>query len=134
MKHFRLNRLLAPLACGLLATISGCNLSNTTDGQQAGGSDEIDTRLAVDRTGRPVAGARIALVKAGDSTGTALAINATGSDGSFPSLAVPDGFYSVLLRDPGDTLGRFVDSVHVVSRKLPSGRDTLLSLGSVRGV
>ncbi|MEN9307611.1 MAG: hypothetical protein RL173_1543 [Fibrobacterota bacterium] len=129
MNLFRFRQFLALGACGLLATLWGCDKTTT-----AGGSDEIDTRLAVDRTGRPVAGARISLVKAGDSTGTALAISATGSDGSFPSFVVPDGFYSVLLRDPGDSLGRFVDSLHVVSRKLPSGRDTLLSLGSVRGV
>lgn len=126
---------LLPLAAGLVQILSGCLSSTSIDpDRSAGGSDEIDTRIAVDRTGRPVAGARIALVRADDSTGKPVALSATGKDGTFPNFAVADGFYSVLLRDPGDSLGRFVDSVHVVSRKLPSGRDTLLSLGSVRGV
>jgi len=129
MKPFRLNRLLAPLAFGLLATISGCDKSTV-----AGGSDEIDTRLAVDRTGRPVAGARISLLKAGDSTGKVVAVNATADDGSYPEFRVPDGFYSVLVRDDADSLGKFVDSLQIESHKAPKGRDTLLSLGSVRGV
>ncbi len=127
---------LLPLAFwGLTQILSGCMASTVSNPSPvAGGSDEIDTRMAVDRTGRPVAGARIALVRSGDSTGKVAALSATGTDGTFPSFVVTDGYYSVLVRDPGDSLGRFVDSVHLVSKKLPNGRDTLLALGSVRGV
>lgn len=124
-------------ALGAMAMVSGCDLDSKvvqSDGRTAGGSDEIDTRIAVDRTGKPVVGARIALVKTGDSSGTALAVSATGSDGAYPTFVVPDGYYSLLVRDSSGTTGRYVDSVRVVSRKLPTGRDTLLSLGSVSGV
>lgn len=124
-------------ALGAMAMVSGCDLDSKvvqSDGRTAGGSDEIDTRIAVDRTGKPVVAARIALVKTGDSSGTALAVSATGSDGAYPTFVVPDGYYSLLVRDSSGTTGRYVDSVRVVSRKLPTGRDTLLSLGSVSGV
>lgn len=124
-------------ALGAVALVSGCDLDSKvvqSDDRTAGGSDEIDTRIAVDRTGSPVVGARVALVKAGDSSGTALAVSATGSDGAYPTFVVPDGYYSLLVRDSSGVTGRYVDSVRVVSRKLPTGRDTLLSLGSVSGV
>lgn len=127
--------ILLPLAAGLVQILSGCMGSNPNDpDKSAGGSDEIDTRVAVDREGRPVVGARIALVRADDSTGQAVALSATDKDGAYPSFVVPDGLYSVVLRDPGDSLGKFVDSVAVKNQNLPSGRDTLLALGSVRGV
>jgi hypothetical protein len=129
MNLFRFRQFLALGACGLLATLGGCDKATT-----AGGSDEIDTRLAVDRAGHPVAGARISLLKAGDSTGKVVAVNATADDGSYPEFRVPDGFYSVLVRDDADSLGKFVDSLQIESHKVPNGRDTLLSLGSVRGV
>ena len=126
---------LLPLAAGLVQILSGCLGSNPSDPDtSAGGSDEIDTRIAVDRSGKPVSAARIALVRTDDSTGKALAVNATGTDGSFPKFVVPDGFYSVVLRDPGDSLGKYVDSVQVKNQMVPAGRDTLLALGSVSGV
>ena len=128
---------LLPLAAGLAQFLSGCMTSTVNDpnaNQHAGGSDEIDTRIAVDRTGKPVAAARIALVRPKDSTGKLVAVSATGKDGSFPNFVVPDGFYSMVLRDSGESMGKYVDSVVVKNQKLPSGRDTLLALGSVRGV
>jgi hypothetical protein len=132
--HHRKSFLL-PLAAGLVQILSGCLASTASDpDKSAGGSDEIDTRLAVDPSGRPVAGARIALVRTDDSTGKPVALSATGPDGSFPSFVVPDGFYSVVLRDSSDSLGKFVDSVAVKNQKLPAGRDTLRILGEVRGI
>lgn len=128
---------LLPLAACLISVVSGCMSATVNDPdseKSAGGSDEIDTRVAVDRTGKPVAAARIALVRADDSTGKPAAVSATGKDGTFPSFVVPDGLYSVVLRDAGDSLGKFMDSVAVRNQKLPAGRDTLLALGSVRGV
>lgn len=126
---------LLPLAAGLVQILSGCMSSTVNDpDKSAGGSDEIDTRIAVDREGRPVVAARIALVRGDDSTGKAVALSATGKDGSYPSFMVPDGLYSVVLRDAGDSLGKFLDSMPVRNQKLPSGRDTLLALGEVRGV
>jgi len=121
---------LALLALGMVA-------ASCSDIMTAGGSDEIDTsvgRVAVDRTGHPVAHARVALVRSGDSTGKALAVSAADSTGGIPTFRVPDGYYGLLLRDPGDTIGRFVDSLEVRAGALPSGRDTLLALGSVQGV
>lgn len=129
MKHGRFLQSIGLLALGMAA--SSCN-----DMMTAGGSDEIDTsvgRVAVDRTGRPVAFARVALVRSGDSTGRALAVSAADGAGSLPDFRVPDGYYGMVLRDPGDTLGRFVDSLEIKSGALPTGRDTLLALGSVQG-
>lgn len=122
----------------LITCIGACLLAlGCDDMMTAGGSDEIDTavgRLAVDRSGAPVALARVALIPAGDSSGKAVAVSAADSTGVLPDFRVPDGYYGMLLRDPGDSLGRFIDSVEVSDGKLPNGRDTLLSLGSVRGV
>jgi len=129
--NFRQNSLLA-LGTGVFLTLSACN--NQILPPVAGGSDEIDTRMAVDRHGLPIAGARIALVRSGDSTNKPVALGMTAKDGTFPSFIVPDGYYSVVVRDPGDTLGKFTDSVHVINQRLANGRDTLLALGSVRGV
>lgn len=129
--------MLLPLVAGFVQILSGCMSSTVNDPDSdkfAGGSDEIDTRIAVDRTGRPVVGARIALVRPKDSTGKLVAVSATGKDGSFPSFVVPDGFYSVVLRDSSESMGKYLDSVIVKNQKLPSGRDTLLALGSIRGV
>ncbi|MCB9495501.1 MAG: carboxypeptidase regulatory-like domain-containing protein [Fibrobacteria bacterium] len=122
--------LLSSLGAGILAL--GCN-----GVMSAGGSDEIDTsvnRVAVDRQGTPVAGARVALIPAGDSSGKALAVSAADSAGILPGFRVPDGYYGMILRDPGDSIGRFVDSLRISSGLLPHGRDTLLALGRIRGV
>ena len=130
-----LTKSLLPLVCGLVPLLSSCMTSKVSDsGDIAGGSDEIDTRVAVTRTGHPVAGARIALLRASDSTGVPVALNATADDGSYPKFAVPDGYYAVVLRDSNGTSGKYVDSLHIVGHTVPKGRDTLLSLGSVRGV
>lgn len=135
MKSRLSKSVLLPLAVGLVQILSGCMASTASDpDKSAGGSDEIDTRIAVDRSGKPVVAARIALVRADDSTGKPVAVSATGKNGSFPTFVVPDGLYSVVLRDAGDSLGKYVDSVEVRNQKLPAGRDTLLALGSVRGV
>ena len=81
-----------------------------------------------------MAGARIVLVRSGDSTGQAQAISSTAGNGNFPDFQVPDGYYSVVVRDPGDSLGKYLDSVPVSGHKLPTGRDTLRALGRIRGV
>jgi len=106
------------------------------DQRSAGGSDDIDTsvdRLVVDQSGHPVASASAVLVASGDSTGRPRALSGTDREGRLPTFVVPDGYYGLLLRDPGDSLGRFVDSVPVRSGRLPSGIDTLLTLGTIRG-
>jgi hypothetical protein len=117
------------LAIGFcLLVLTGCDKST------AGGSDEIDTRIAVNPSGIPVSGARIVLVPSGDSSGQAAAISATASNGTFPDFQVADGYYSVLLQDQGDSLGKYLDSLRIVAHKVPSGRDTLRPLGEVEGV
>jgi len=130
--NVRIDRCLLALGTGALLALAACN--SKSDTPLVGGSDEIDTRMAVDRRGLPVAGARIALVRSGDSTNKPVALSATAKDGTFPTFVVPDGYYAVVVRDPGDSLGKFTDSVHVVNQTLPSGRDTLLALGSIRGM
>jgi len=118
--------LLAIGSCALV--LSGC------DKTTAGGSDEIDTRIAVNPSGIPVSGARIVVVPSGDSSGLAAAISATAANGTFPDFQVPDGYYSVLVQDSGDSLGKYMDSLRIVSHKVPSGRDTLRAMGRIRGV
>lgn len=120
------------LAASLLPLLfAACDTKEGTT--VAGGSDDIDTRIAVDRNGSPVADVRIALVRSGDSTSEAVALTATSKDGRFPEFAVPDGYYSLVLRDLGDTIGKFVESVPISNRKIAAGRDTLLSLGAIHG-
>jgi len=116
----------------LVATVLVC----ACDQRSAGGSDDIDTsldRLVVDQSGHPVASATAVLVASGDSTGRPRALSGTDREGRLPTFVVPDGYYGLLLRDPGDSLGRFVDSIPVRSGRLPSGTDTLLTLGTIRG-
>lgn len=118
----------AGIAAGLFAA---CN------DRSAGGSDEIDTsvgRVAVDQDGKPVASARVLLFASGDSSGEIQAASRTDANGKYPSVAVPDGYYGILLRDSSSRIGRYIDSVQVVSEALPAGFDTLLGLGSIQGV
>ncbi|MBK9578506.1 MAG: hypothetical protein IPK50_11510 [Fibrobacterota bacterium] len=122
---------LLPFAWGALAFLAGCEKSQDP---VAGGSDEIESRMAVDKSGRPVSGARILLVRSGDSTGKPVAINATGDNGRYPELRVPDGYYTAVLRDPGDSLGKYVDSLKITDKQAKLGTDTLLTLGRIRGV
>lgn len=118
----------------LLAMLLVC----ACDQRRAGGSsDDIDTsvgRVAVDASGTPVPAARIVLVASGDSTGTVQAASRTDKEGRFPSFAVPDGFYGLLLRDSSGRIGRFVDSVRIVEGEPLPARDTLLALGAIHGV
>ncbi len=91
-------------------------------------------REVVNGSGQPVVGARLALIKLNDSTGKPLALSRSDSLGQFSTFVVPDGIYAIILRDPGDSLGRFIDSIRIANGKLPPGRDTLLPLGSIDGV
>ncbi|QQS04766.1 MAG: carboxypeptidase regulatory-like domain-containing protein [Fibrobacterota bacterium] len=90
--------------------------------------------MAIDAKGRPLAGARIALVSVGDSTGKLAALSSTGSNGQYPSFNVPDGPYSATVRDAQDSLGKFLDTLQITGGKAKVGRDTLLALGKIRGV
>ncbi|MBK8804447.1 MAG: hypothetical protein IPN71_20765 [Fibrobacteres bacterium] len=121
-------------ALAACATLLGCQQRVIDPEREAGGSDEIDTRMAIDAKGRPLAGARIALVSAGDSTGKLAALSSTGSNGQYPSFNVPDGPYSATLRDAQDSLGKFLDTLQITGGKAKVGRDTLLALGKIRGV
>ncbi|MBK8804449.1 MAG: hypothetical protein IPN71_20775 [Fibrobacteres bacterium] len=121
-------------ALAACTALLGCQQRVIDPGREAGGSDEIDTRMAMDAKGRPLAGARIALVSAGDSTGKLAALSSTGSNGQYPSFNVPDGQYSATLRDAQDSLGKFLDTLQITGGKAKVGRDTLLALGKIRGV
>lgn len=116
------------------AALLGCQQRVIEPDREAGGSDEIDTRVAMDAKGRPLVGARVSLVKVGDSTGRLAALSSTGSQGQYPSFNVPDGQYSVTLRDARDSLGKFLDTLQIAGGKAKAGRDTLLALGKIRGV
>ena len=121
-------------ALAACTALLGCQQRVIDPDREAGGSDEIDTRMAIDSKGRPLAGARIALVSVGDSTGKLAALSSTGSTGEFPSFNVPDGPYSATLRDAQDSLGKFLDTLQITGGKAKVGRDTLLALGKIRGV
>jgi hypothetical protein len=117
-------------AAGLcLAVLLGSSCDRGT-----GSNSEQASRTVVDGSGRPIAGARVSLVRLKDSTGTPVAVGATDSAGGIPLFQVPDGVYAAVLRDPSDSLGRFIDSLVVVGGAVPAGKDTLLPLGGVGGV
>lgn len=121
-------------ALAACTALLGCQQRVIEPDREAGGSDEIDTRVAMDAKGRPLVGARVSLVKVGDSTGRLAALSSTGSQGQYPSFNVPDGQYSVTLRDAQDSLGKFLDTLEISAGKAKAGRDTLLALGKIRGV